>query len=477
MAVNKKITELTELTANADDDLLVAVDISDTTEAASGTTKKIEASNLIASKVRETTGPTVLSMGAVTDGQYLKRSGANVTSAAAVGGSTGAADNALLRADGTGGVTAQSSAVTVDDNGAVTVPEIAAPSTPASGKVVLYAKSDGLLYSKDDAGLETVVTGGGGGGGSPGGADGDIQYRVDASTFGGGPLVRLDANTIEQRNGVTTQELRVYQSWTSPTNNEGFRVAHSGGGTLVGCFQGSGGGSTNQLKLQGSSISFETGTSAFTPQWEISATELRPSTDNADDIGTDAARVKSIILANEIRFMDGSTNIESPKIDRIDASLEVRTANDAAPTHLFLKDAGRKRVSAQFDKTDTTLANITGLTEDVRAGVTYSFEADLFIDASAIGGFKFAVAGTATATSIIYQIQFIDNTADTFTVNSRQTALGGSDGNAGPTGGYCRIKGTIVVNAAGTLTVQFAQNAANGTSSVLVNSTFRVEKF
>lgn len=81
----------------------------------------------------------------------------------AIGGSTGATDNAVIRADGTGGATVQSSAISVDDNGAVTVPEIAAPSTPAAGKVVLYAKSDGLLYSKDDAGTETVVTGGGGG--------------------------------------------------------------------------------------------------------------------------------------------------------------------------------------------------------------------------------------------------------------------------------------------------------------------------
>ncbi len=37
-----------------------------------------------------------------------------------------------------------------------------APGTPASGNVALYAKADGLLYSKDDAGTETVVTGGGG---------------------------------------------------------------------------------------------------------------------------------------------------------------------------------------------------------------------------------------------------------------------------------------------------------------------------
>jgi hypothetical protein len=54
----------------------------------------------------------------------------------------------------------------VADQGAFTyfdATEAAAPGTPAAGKVRLYAKSDGLLYSKDDAGVETVVTGGGGG--------------------------------------------------------------------------------------------------------------------------------------------------------------------------------------------------------------------------------------------------------------------------------------------------------------------------
>lgn len=38
--------------------------------------------------------------------------------------------------------------------------EAAAPGTPASGRVALYAKTDGLLYSKDDAGTETLVSGG-----------------------------------------------------------------------------------------------------------------------------------------------------------------------------------------------------------------------------------------------------------------------------------------------------------------------------
>lgn len=38
--------------------------------------------------------------------------------------------------------------------------EGAAASTPATGKVTTYAKSDGLMYSKDDAGVETLMSGG-----------------------------------------------------------------------------------------------------------------------------------------------------------------------------------------------------------------------------------------------------------------------------------------------------------------------------
>lgn len=69
----------------------------------------------------------------------------------------------------------------------LTWPEAAAPSTPASGKVVTYAKSDGLMYSKDDAGTETLMSGGTGSGtslnpgssfpGSP--ATDTLCYRTD----------------------------------------------------------------------------------------------------------------------------------------------------------------------------------------------------------------------------------------------------------------------------------------------------------
>lgn len=90
-------------------------------------------------------------------------------------GSNFGTDNRVIRSDGTlKGV--QASGITVDDSdnvsgvvaltmtSALTMSEIAAPSTPASGKVVIYPKSDGKLYIKDDAGTETDLSSSGGSG-------------------------------------------------------------------------------------------------------------------------------------------------------------------------------------------------------------------------------------------------------------------------------------------------------------------------
>jgi hypothetical protein len=46
------------------------------------------------------------------------------------------------------------------------VSEGGSTATPASGNVTVYAKADGLLYSKDDAGTETLVSGAAGGSGA-----------------------------------------------------------------------------------------------------------------------------------------------------------------------------------------------------------------------------------------------------------------------------------------------------------------------
>lgn len=136
------------------------------------------------------------------------------------------------------------------------------------------------------------------------------------------------------------------------------------------------------------------------------------------------------------------------------------------------------RVTSPFNKTSSVvLANITGLTQTVSAGQTYAFETILYTTSGA-GGIQFAIAGTATATAIIYegQIMLAGQSSTNGPFTSRATALGAAILNdLGDTTAYVRITGTITVNAGGTLTVQFAQALSDvATSSVLVGSTFAV---
>jgi hypothetical protein len=141
----------------------------------------------------------------------------------------------------------------------------------------------------------------------------------------------------------------------------------------------------------------------------------------------------------------------------------------------WLVDIGTSRTSAQFDKTtDTVLANVTGLTAPVISGRKYSFVAKLRTTSGSGGGVQVSIGGTATATSISYEGL---TTNAGLTTQSRGAALGTAVGAVtAVTAAYIEIKGTIVVNAGGTLTVQFAQNVSNGTaSSVLINSTFEVK--
>ena len=137
----------------------------------------------------------------------------------------------------------------------------------------------------------------------------------------------------------------------------------------------------------------------------------------------------------------------------------------------------RGAVTAQFGKTaDTALANVPGLALVLAGTTTYIFEAILFVDADVTGGHKYALDGTVTATSIKYQVNSISNSANINVINTRLTALAGTTGQAGATGVYTEIMGTIIVNGAGTINVQFAQQVASGTSSVLTQSSFKAMK-
>lgn len=139
-------------------------------------------------------------------------------------------------------------------------------------------------------------------------------------------------------------------------------------------------------------------------------------------------------------------------------------------TNLFLPDV--KRCSAQVDATTTTLANVTGLTGfALVAGATYTYALDLNTTCGGTGGVKVALNYT-TATLTTFNGTSIATTATAVAVAQTTSTTNQVSLIASNTANInVKITGTIVVNAAGTVDVQFAENSANSTSSVLVGST------
>jgi hypothetical protein len=136
---------------------------------------------------------------------------------------------------------------------------------------------------------------------------------------------------------------------------------------------------------------------------------------------------------------------------------------------------GLRVLSTQYDSVaSTTLQDLTGLSFSVEASTTYVFVARLYTTSNVAGGVKASINGTATATSIIYDGITLSGGV---TTQTRGTALNATVGAVtAVTAAYIEIRGTIVVNAAGTLLVRFANNVATGTSSVLVGSSFEFRR-
>jgi hypothetical protein len=132
-----------------------------------------------------------------------------------------------------------------------------------------------------------------------------------------------------------------------------------------------------------------------------------------------------------------------------------------------LKFSGETSLAADFSATsNTTLANITGLTATVEAGKKYRINAVIPFSGGA-GGHKYALAGTATATTFTAQINSVCNSSSLFVLTARVAALAAAAGESSSTcaAGYTTVEGYIVVANAGTLTAQFAQNASNAATS------------
>lgn len=142
----------------------------------------------------------------------------------------------------------------------------------------------------------------------------------------------------------------------------------------------------------------------------------------------------------------------------------------------FINTGGYTRTFTNFSANNTTtLTDITNLSATVVAGKNYGFLARLFATSNVAAGVQAAIKGTATATNLIYSGYTVTN-SNTIAGFSLQTTLGSSVGGVtAVTTSVIEISGEITVNAGGTLTVQFAQNVANGIASVvLTGSWFKV---
>lgn len=126
------------------------------------------------------------------------------------------------------------------------------------------------------------------------------------------------------------------------------------------------------------------------------------------------------------------------------------------------------RSSATVTKNaNTTLANVTGLVQTVVPG-TYAFTAKLAGTAGASGGWKLAfkyttaVVSVLQATGIAYVAAGVA-VSNTTTTTDQATLLGVTAANVA-----AEIYGTMVVTTGGTVQLQFAQNASDGTDCTIV---------
>lgn len=130
------------------------------------------------------------------------------------------------------------------------------------------------------------------------------------------------------------------------------------------------------------------------------------------------------------------------------------------------------KTDADFSVTSSVaLADVPGLLAQVEAGRTYRFSALLFVKSMAVaGGTKAAIAGSCTAIDIRYEGYVLEAGATPLHGYAQATALAGAVADQAATTNTIAtiyIRGTITVNTAGNLRVQFAQNTSNVTASVV----------
>lgn len=155
------------------------------------------------------------------------------------------------------------------------------------------------------------------------------------------------------------------------------------------------------------------------------------------------------------------------------------TGNITIPSGSTITDAiqngNAQCTTALVANTNTTLANITGLSVNVTAGGTYNVRAHLNGSTNASGGIKVAFSGSGNATSS--NVTTWNWNGTTLNAVTNQTTWGSAitSGNVAFTD--IVVEGAIVVNAGGNITLAAAQNAAfAGNTTIAAGSTMTVSR-
>lgn len=157
------------------------------------------------------------------------------------------------------------------------------------------------------------------------------------------------------------------------------------------------------------------------------------------------------------------------------------TANAETLTHKTITDfidngsVVSTAISATSGTTGTTLTNIPGLSVALTAAKTYRFHAYVTGTSTANSGLKLAFANSGSTTSSAYTCR--QNNGTTTNANSTTTTMGSAVGAATTVFTDAICDGVVVVNAAGNLTMQFAQNASHAdTTTVNANGYMTVRR-
>ena len=345
--------------------------------------------------------------------------------------------------------------------------------------------SDGTNYQ--------VVTYGGGGGGTPGGANTDVQFN-NSSAFGGdsGFTYAGSGQVTHALGTITSNEkaLNITGTWNASgvtfdaplfmniVNTASVATSVSGVGSLLADLQV--GGTTNWgVTREGIQIGggnngggfAVVGAASYAGQFNNSWAGMSANAYVA--IGNSGASVQGVILRDDAAVgWASSTNVNSDDTSISRAAAGVAQFGLASTGSAgWINWGGEARVTSDVPNSTTALATATGLSVALQAGRTYGFTVELSWTDAAAGGIQAAMvaSGGLTATNIIYDGWIIDSGANGIKGNAQATALSGVVASATTTGtaGHLTIEGTITVNAAGTLNVQFAQNTSNATATTV----------